>query len=708
MGDPARSPRAAAVVWDDEQEPSPRASAVVWDGEPPLPPMGEGTPPPAPPGPVPALPVADQVHPLETTAHELGAGAGFELTDHVAAGAEAVGNWLKARGLDPLDPRSGRPAETAGRGMDAPLKGYADYLADRTARRELGARQNPGTALGANLAGSLTGGAFAPQVKAAQGAGLLARGAAGAANVAVDTGVAAGTAAAAAPPGQRLDAATDALAPAAGLSTILRAPGAAKAGIDAARRTALTVLPEDVRPAAKVLSTVGEEGASARAAARRGQQTIEPTTRKITSTLSQAEDLTDSVLNYAKVGLKRAPVAKAMATEGVDAQRAVMQSGQSVEQIALRLDELTERIGDFEPAGRQAIRKAKDAVDGMRDEFADALAQTGETGAQDAAADLFMKVDQLKRRIGKAVKSAGRGNNADAGAEDELIDMYHGLRDLLEDGKTWGEGAATIQREINAAWTPWLTKRRAYTKTLLADEPIERGASGFDELLDADPKKVQSVLGEAGTAGNERRERILSEGLDTATDLTRTLAKYYDAPPEVVEKAARVAQGASEIKDTFGKTRGDLVAARELRDVSAQSPRLGKVINVASAAEDAVRSNPALAATARVIGKAADVAGMVAEPARKAAAGQTGRASAAERNETLLERVRTVSKSDPEALGQFGQQLAASRTPDEFAVRHASLMATDADYRRRIRRLSERDQKAEERGGEPQPQETEE
>ncbi len=693
---------------EPDDDPIARYGLEPDDDVPPLPPMGEGVPPPRSAGPMVSIPQPEQVSQGETAAAEFGAGAGYELPDHLAAGAESIGNWLKAHGLDPLDPRSGRPAETAGRGIDAPLKGYADYLADRRSRRELGKLQNPGTALTANVAGSVAGGVFVPQVKAAQGAGLLARGAAGIANVGVDTGIAAGTAAAGAAPGQELDAAEDALLPAAGISTVLRAPGAVKAGVGAARRAATSVLPDDIRPAAEALTAGGEAGRAARASARQGQRSLDPTTRKITSTLSQTEELTDAVLGYAKVGLKRAPIAKAMAAEGVDAQRAVMQSGQMIEQLALKIDDMNTNIAHYEGAGRQAVRRAKDVVDGMRDEFADALAETGGTGAHEAAADLFMKVDHLKRRLGREVKRAGQGNHADSLAEEELQTMYHGLRDLLEDGGVWGEGSATIQREVNAAWTPWLTKRKAYAKTLLADEPIERGVNQFDELMDADPAKVESVLSGAGKGGNERREKILSQGLETTQNLTHTLAKHYDAPPEIVEKAARVAQNTGEITDTFGKTRENLVRARELRDVSQEAKRTGQAINLVGAAEEAVRNSPILSTVASGVGKAADVGGMLAEPVRKAAAGQTGRASAAERNETLLERVQAVSKSDPEALGEYGAQLAASRTPEEFAVRHASLMHTDTDYRRRIRRLSEQDQEAEERGGSPQPQETEE
>lgn len=152
----------------------------------------------------------------------------------------------------------------------------------------------------------------------------------------------------------------------------------------------------------------------------------------------------------------------------------------------------------------------------------------------------------------------------------------------------------------------------------------------------------------------------------------------------------------------LAKTRGKSAIAGTARGVEHAAADVGDALAAvsANAPESVAVTTPA--ASRRI---AAD---MPSGATGVAAAQPPPKQTAAERNETLLERVRATSASNPDALGEYGAQLAASRTPDEFAVRHASLMRTDQDYRRRIRRLSEQEQEADERGGEPQPQETEE
>jgi hypothetical protein len=542
-----------------------------------------------------------------------------------------------------------------------------------------------------------------PQARAAQGAGLLAKTGTGLLNVAGDTALGAGSAAMGAPPGERMQAAQDAAAPTAALSTVLRTPGAAANAAGAARRGMLSILPEDVGAAAERMTSMTPEGRASRQAAREGSRTLEPTIGKVTDLLNDTETMTDQVLDYAKVGLKRDPVLKGMRAEGVDPGKAAADAQGVVSGVFGEIDQLSQRSGELEPAGKQAIRYAKEAFESAYDKFAKRKA----SGApEEAAADLFMDLDHLKRRLGRAVKRAGTGANADPFVEEALSNGYHQLRDLLETESVWGKSAATVQREVNAAWTPWLTTRKAYQKELLASEPIRRGAEPFDPLLDADPKKVESVFKDAGTVGNRRREQVLGEGLDNTKKLTKALAQHYEAPPEIMAQAAGVAKNAHEISDELGRTRENLVAARELRDISKESPKLGKVVNVTGAAEEALRNSGvgklAQAASARIPQGVKSAAGAVAdigpEVGRKAAAASAGKASAEEsrqiRNDSLLDKVHEALNADPSALGEFGPVLARAKSPDDFAIQHRALMETDGEYRRLIKELGKRDSQA--------------
>ncbi len=99
-----------------------------------------------------------------------------------------------------------------------------DYLREEIARRAAGQARFPVETTLANVGGSIAQGMAVPGVRAAQGAGLLARTGAGLANVGVDTAIASGGAALSAPPGQEALAARSAAAPAAMVSGALRAP----------------------------------------------------------------------------------------------------------------------------------------------------------------------------------------------------------------------------------------------------------------------------------------------------------------------------------------------------------------------------------------------------------------------------------------------------------------------------------------------------
>lgn len=697
MGDPAKKvlwdDERPAPVWDDEPEPGTSTTPAFVTYQPPITDDREGV------GrmeqaPAPAAPKPEPVGAGETAVTEFGQGASFELADELKAGVDAFGNWVKAHSADPLDPRTGRVAETSGRGMNAPLKGYDDYLREYAERRARGKAENPVTATTANIAGGMAGGMALPGFKAANGAGMLARAGTGLANVAADTAIGSATAAAAAEPGQRLEAAKAAAPMAAGLSTLLRAPGAIAEGVRGVKQASLAALPDDLRKPADVLTSLTPEGRAARAAAQRGQQALDPTTRAITKTLSEGEELTDAVLDYAKVGLKRAPIAKAMAAEAVDPQKAVMSTGQTLEQLALEIEDMHGKIGEFEAAGKQSIRYAKDAFDGMRDEIAEALGRTGEEGG-DAAADLFMKVDQLKRKMGRAVKRAGQGASSDPFVEERLNAAYHTMRDLLEDESVWGKGAAGVQREVNAAWTPWLTQRKAFNESVLAGTARKRGANPFDDLAEADPAKVQSMLENAGRASNDLKERDLRQGLETTQGLVRTLAKNYDAPPEIVGKAAQVAKGAGDVLGTYNKTRGDLVAARELRDVSAAAPsipmvpKLGSAINTLAAGERMVADSGLGKAAQRVSQAtpqmAKDALGALPEAGRKMAAASQGRSSA----DAQLERSADLALKDP---NEPHAQALAQKQGDDRATAYAVLLHTDPEFRARQKQRAKQQQ----------------
>ncbi len=188
--------------------------------------------------------------------------------------------------------------------------------------------------------------------------------------------------------------------------------------------------------------------------------------------------------------------------------------------------------------------------------------------------------------------------------------------------------------------------------------------------------------------------------------LPETAAKFSQARDDFgiakkVENMARkrVAQEAGNQPIGLASTAtGDPLGAASVETIKRVGRDLGA--DVLRAVERA--ASPSDAARRALPGSGAVVTtGLRQAPAASPAHAQTPE----DKNQTLHARVQQAVASDPEALGPYGAQLAAARTPEDFAVQHASLMATDQDYRRRIRQMSERDQKAQQGGGEPQESE---
>lgn len=605
----------------------------------------------------------------EAIATDASQGATLGLGEPIGAAGDAVRNWLRAAqgGTDLL---SGAPAETAGRGIGAQLKGFDEYLATRRQRRQEGRERFPAETAAANIVAGGPAALAIPPLRASQGSGLAGRIGAGMGNVVTDAAIGGGVAAAEAAPGERMQAARQGAGMAAGMSTLLRTPGMAAGGGDAARRTALSILPEDVRPSAERLSAMGPSGRASRASARAGARGLDDTQRQLTGLVDETEELADVVLDYGKIGMKREPIAKAIGEDGV-AVNNVQAVADSLAEVTASMAQGAEQMAGVAERGPGLL-----ALKRMQESITNTLKKVDALEGDDMAAqasEVFMELDNLKRQIGKNVKTATSGRG-DPMVADYLKGEYEKLRQVLENEQLWGPQAAGIQREVNAAWTPWIRKRGPFAREALARDSGIQGADPWTTRPVGDPAKIGSALRGAGTPDMDLRERHIREGLESTSNLVRTLSEQLDLPPEMRAKASRVGDAVNEFLGSFEQTRGNLVAAREARDVAAESPKLGKVINVTGAAEDLLSRGP-LGAASRVVGSMAGLA----EPVRKAVAMHTGRNTgpmmrAAQEDPEIAAR---IADEDPET--QRSRVVDLNQTDDEFRARQRERARRETD-----------------------------
>ena len=342
--------------------------------------------------------------------------------------------------------------------------------------------------------------------------------------------------------------------------------------IAAASRVRTAGAPPSVTATAAEALDPGTAGREFRAAAARGEMNVDDATRTITDAVSDTERYADQILDASGVGMKRAPIARHMKNEGVNASNALSASDDVVESVWSDVDGMMENATG---SGRAALRGllGGDNTPGAIDR---AIANMQRVAPDDAegAAVTFSALDQLKREIGRAVRRSGRGTTADPNTEEALKGLYERLRVHLQDPSVWGEGASRVQSEVNAAWVPYIRKNKGLEALAKSDIRGLQGADPWEVISEGDPAKVKSILSRAGTVENELNEKALREGLTATGDISGALAKHYDIPPDVAARAEEIRARVGTVSNTLDKTIADASAARRLGELgsAAASP----------------------------------------------------------------------------------------------------------------------------------------
>jgi hypothetical protein len=330
------------------------------------------------------------------------------------------------------------------------------------------------------------------------------------------------------------------------------------------------------------------------------------------------------------------------------------------------LDQMLAESGDYTPEAKQAIKKLHKTAQVAKSKI-DVAANNSADNPGRALADIHQAMDVYKQTLGQyAKKLKGTGNWQN---QEELRRLYEDLRQNLEDESIWGAVAGSRQKRVNAAQTRDFTNRGRYEKTVLTSDEAKRGADPFNELKEYDPKKVGSILQNAGRATNDVDERAMLEGLQSSKDLTRTFATEYGAPPKIEAATDNLEQRVNDLINSFDETRRNMTSARQMREVSQQAPWLGRAANLTAAGEDVISRNPALQKLetgARFIGQHG--ARTLPRFATQAVATLMASQESESRGHEKEAAVQKILKTNPQILGPFIQRLQQAAQEDKLGM----------------------------------------
>lgn len=180
-------------------------------------------------------------------------------------------------------------------------------------------------------------------------------------------------------------------------------------------------------------------------------------------------------------------------------------------------------------------------------------------------AELFDKIDDFKRRIGKEA-GFGRGVHGREEATNAFSALYDNVRLRLEDQGTWG-AAAVAQKEINQATASMIDTNGKFLQKFTSQYGSE--ALTGAPLYIADSAKVNGFVNGLTSAANDTNARMASDYVAKRSQFLDAVTKNYDLPPVALKAVAAERASLKAMSETIEKTSNEVATANQLKSLMA-------------------------------------------------------------------------------------------------------------------------------------------
>lgn len=232
--------------------------------------------------------------------------------------------------------------------------------------------------------------------------------------------------------------------------------------------------------------------------------------------VDQINDLGNRVENMMRGAAKRKTVENLIPSGPLPAEAA--------EEIVAEADNLLGRLSDIREDPQQFGMTAKMGAAQMElfEKAHEAVTKAAQSTEADAALNLFMAADEMKRISQRFRKKASRSMSSVA--QDTFDQAESGLRMTLENKANFG-AAAELQKDFNDAWSRHIANEKVFSPKFTTRtgefEP-------YEDVYRADPKAIGPFMDSLGVYTNSLEEQVFRRHIDTQAELAEVLAKYVD------------------------------------------------------------------------------------------------------------------------------------------------------------------------------------
>lgn len=209
------------------------------------------------------------------------------------------------------------------------------------------------------------------------------------------------------------------------------------------------------------------------------------------------------------------------------------------------------------------LRGKSKRIVNLMDEYENRLRKISESNAKDKNTQVFMAMDEFKRK-GATLMSPGKYlSSADQEGALVLRDLYRKeLMPFLENKKMFGK-AAVMQKRINAKWHGFLSTEKSFSNTFMT----QHGQEGFDPVFRANPKRFGVYLDNIGTANFGLEDEAVRSHFRSQLELAEEMANFYYFDPSKIHHLDTLrnnAKRALELMDEAESSVGLLNKAKEM------------------------------------------------------------------------------------------------------------------------------------------------
>lgn len=297
------------------------------------------------------------------------------------------------------------------------------------------------------------------------------------------------------------------------------------------------------------------------------EATLQSHALKVTEQLSDAKSIVDDYPVFA--GGKRKMTQYRQALEGVDpvmAEQATLTKLQEIANEARAIGDSAQLVDK-----RGAARRVAEYTEAR-------IARLEELrGTQHYTAELASELENLKRFM--QAESSKAGGHV-AGWDDFKEFMFRNgepanegsLAHMLQDPRLWGERAASMNEEINAAVHKQLYRSQvvndAFGMKLGAPDP----QNPYRMAIGIDAEKVANFLNKLDSPLKSREFQILKDYARGADELGQTMRKYYEMTPEQSSRLAKWEKSAAELDSVLEKAKDDVSVINQFKKIGVGDP----------------------------------------------------------------------------------------------------------------------------------------